>query len=107
ERNMRDHLRVWRRSGRIQVGGLAYHPMKWGRFQDAIGGNEPCLRSQHFFQHFWMSPPLAGFCKAAAEVLRRGPGPLGLWVHGRAENILILFAFAFRPGFDEQEKLGA
>jgi hypothetical protein len=52
-------------------------------------------------------PPPAGFRKATTEVLGRGPGPSGLRVHTGSENVLILLAFAFRPGFDEHDELGA
>ena len=54
-----------------------------------------------------MYRPLAGFGKAVAKVLGRGPGPAGFRARGGAEDVLILPAFAFRPGLDEGDKLGA
>src|SRR5262245_53946855 len=64
------------------------------------------LTSCPLFHSLAMRPPPAGFCKPSVEVRGRGPGPAGLGVHGGAKNLSILFAFAFRPGFDEHEQLG-
>ena len=54
-----------------------------------------------------MTSPPAGFGQAGVELRRRGPGPARPRISGGAENVLILFAFAFRPGLDEHEQLGA
>ena len=50
---------------------------------------------------------LACFCQPASEVPGRGPRPAWLRVDGGGKNLLILLAFSFRPGFDEQDQLGA
>src|SRR5262249_19054260 len=65
------------------------------------------LDARFVFHILSMCPPPAGFGKAAPEVLGPGPGPPVLRVHGGAEDVLILLAFAFRPGLDELDELGA
>ena len=64
------------------------------------------LRGPAPFPSFPMCSPLARFCQTTGEVPGRGPRPAGLRVEGGGENLLILLAFAFRPGFDEQDQLG-
>ena len=63
------------------------------------------LAPDGFFHPFPMSSPLVGFGEAGVEIRRRRPGPERLRIHGRTENVLILFAFAFRPDLDEHGQL--
>src|SRR5271165_5906575 len=71
------------------------------------GLTSPHLGFRRPFHSFPMRSPLARFCKTAGEVPGRGPRPAGLRVDGGGKNLLILLAFAFRPGFDEKDQLGA
>src|SRR5438094_105359 len=52
------------------------------------------------FHPLSLSPPPVGFSEAGVEILGRGPGPARLGIHGGAVNVLVLLAFAFRPGLD-------
>src|SRR5207253_4932281 len=63
--------------------------------------------SRRTFHPFCMSPPLAGFGEASAEIFGRGPGPGRLEIRRSVDNVQVLFAFPCRPGLDEQEQLGA
>ncbi|HJT35944.1 MAG TPA: hypothetical protein VJ783_28200 [Pirellulales bacterium] len=47
------------------------------------------------------------FCQTTNEVFGPGPWPAGLRVDGGRKDLLILFALAFRPGFDERDQMGA
>ena len=54
-----------------------------------------------------MRSPFARFCQTTGELTGRGPRPPRLLVDSGDKNVLIFLAFTFRPGFDEQDQLGA
>src|SRR5262249_38805158 len=54
-----------------------------------------------------MRQPLARLCQTDGEVPSRRPRPEGFWIGGGDKDILILLAFALRPGFDKENQLGA
>jgi hypothetical protein len=54
-----------------------------------------------------MRSPFARFCQTTGELTGRGPRPAWVLVDGGDKNVLIILAFTFRPGFDEQDQLSA